>query len=238
MTLTLSTFCAQKGICSKKDAKKYIQLGYIQVNNKIVKEDFLVKNSLNIDAVKLLKRVQYVTASKISILLHKPEGYISTFNRRTELWAKSLLTPENRCEDDVRNGVNPSQLRKLLPINPLEYAASGLALFSEDRSLSNRFNECEEEYYVVFRDVLTGPKLFVLRSDIHIGGIALPPLKVNQLSDYSANITIQGSSSKLRKACQLAGLDIRLLKRVRMANLQLGNLLCGQWIWLRRYHLT
>lgn len=56
--------------------------GYIQVNNKIVKEDFLVKNSLNIDAVKLLKRVQNVTASKISILLHKPEGYISTFNRR------------------------------------------------------------------------------------------------------------------------------------------------------------
>lgn len=117
--------------------------------------------------------------------------------RQTELWAKSLLTPENRCEDDVRNGVNPSQLRKLLPINPLEYAASGLALFSEDLSLSNRFNECEEEYYVVFRDVLTGPKLFVLQSDIHIGGIALPPLKVNQLSDYSANITIQGSSSKV-----------------------------------------
>ncbi|GFE55068.1 pseudouridylate synthase [Babesia ovis] len=177
-------------------------------------------------------------ACKVTVILHKPEGYLSTFTRRTELWAKALLVPGNRCETDTQNQLNPSRLRRLVPINPLEYSASGLALYSEETSLITRFADCEEEYHVVFRDPITQPKLYTLRSDIYIDGVEIPPLEVKQLSDYSAAISIRGASSKLRKACRLAGLDIRSIKRLRMGNVSLGDLMCGQWMLLRRYQLT
>lgn len=238
MNLPLSTFCAHKGVCTKKDAKKFIQLGYITLNNRVVKEDVLVRCNLSLDRIKLTKRVQDIASNKISVLLHKPRGYLSTFTPKAELWSKTLLTPENRIEEEGKGRLNPSELRRLLPINPLEFNASGVALFSEDRSLVAKFKECEEEYRVIFEDTLTDPKLLALSSDIHIDGVALAPLKITKLSDNVADITIQGSSSKLRKACALAGLGIKSLKRIRMGCISLGNLLCGQWLLLKKYQLV
>ncbi|GBE60922.1 pseudouridylate synthase [Babesia ovata] len=251
MRLKLSSFCSKNGLCSKKEAKKLIQLGHLKLHGAVVREDTLVKESLSPNSISLAQRVQLAAANKVTVLLHKPECYLSTYSRRTQLWSKSLLVPENRCENDVQNNLNPSQLRRLLPINPLEYSSSGLALFSEDSSLIKRFADCEECYHVVFRDALTEPKLFALRSEIYIDGEAIPPLKVDRLSDFSAHVTTQSASSKvrvrspvhspkvqLRKACRLAGLEIRSIKRIRMGNIQLGDLLCGRWMMLRKYQLT
>ncbi|CDR93898.1 hypothetical protein, conserved [Babesia bigemina] len=238
MRLKLSSFCAKNNICSKKEAKKLIQLGHLRLQGAVVREDTLVKESLSPACVSLPQRVQSIASNKVTVLLHKPECYLSTYSRRTQLWSKSLLVPENRCESDVQNNLNPSQLRRLLPINPLEYSTSGLALFSEDSSLIKRFADCEECYHVVFRDPFTEPKLFALTSEIYIDGVPIPQLKVDRVSDFSARVTTQSASSKLRKACRLAGLEIRSIKRIRLGNIHLGDLLCGRWMMLRKYQLT
>ncbi|GIX63581.1 pseudouridylate synthase [Babesia caballi] len=238
MRLKIAQFCAKNGICSKKDAKKFIELGQLKLKGKIVRYNTLVESTLSAECVTVPTRAQSVAANKVSVILHKPESCLSTFSRRAELWAKSLLVPENRCDNDAKNRLNPSRLRRLVPINPLEYAASGLVLFSEDASLTSRFAECEETYHVAFKDPITEPKLFVLTGEVHIDGVAIPRLKVKQLSQHAAHVTIQGASGKLRKACRLAGLDVRSLKRIQMGNVQLGDLLYGRWMLMRRYQLT
>lgn len=91
---------------------------------------------------------------------------------------------------------------------------------------------------MVFTDSLTAAKLFALRAEVNIDGIALPPLKVSQLRDNVARIAIKGSSSKIRKACLLAGLEIKSLKRTRLETIELGSLPYGQWTLLRKYQLT
>nr|BAN65440.1 hypothetical protein [Babesia bovis] len=138
-------------------------------------------------------------------MLHKPECYLSTYTQRTDLWAKSLLIPSNRSEEDPRGHLDPSRLRRLLCINPLDYSASGLSLFSEDISLFNRFTDCEECYDISFRDILTESKLCVLRGEIYLDGELIPPLTVEVLGDYSARIRLHGGS---RKVCHIDCLQI------------------------------
>ncbi|ORM41867.1 uncharacterized protein BXIN_0641 [Babesia sp. Xinjiang] len=227
MRVKISQFCARNGLCSRNEAKKLIQSGQLKLNGVVIRADSTVRGTLHPSSITFNARARFSEANKVSVMLHKPESYLSTFSRRTDVWSKSLLIPENRCENDIQNHLNPSKLRRLVPINPLEYGASGLTLFSEDVTLISRFSDCEEEYHVIFRDRLTEPKVYVLSCELHIDGVAIPRLKIAPLSDYSAQISIQGASSKLRKACRQAGLEIRSLKRLRLGQLELGDLLCG-----------
>ncbi|EDO08566.2 S4 domain family protein [Babesia bovis T2Bo] len=235
MRIRISQFCARVGICSRGAAKRLIKKGHVLLNGTAVKSDIPVKSGLDPGCVSLLRAPGL---GGISVMLHKPECYLSTYTQRTDLWAKSLLIPSNRSEEDLRGHLDPSRLRRLLCINPLDYSASGLSLFSEDISLFNRFNDCEECYDISFRDTLTESKLCVLRGEIYLDGELIPPLTVEVLGDYSARIRLHGGSRKLRRICMLAGLEIRSIKRIGLGNLCLGNLLCGRWLLLRGYQLT
>lgn len=82
MSVSLSSFCALKGICSKNDAKKFIELGCVKLNDQLVKKDILVRSSLDPGRVTLSRRAQRVASSKLTVLLHKPQGYLSTFTRK------------------------------------------------------------------------------------------------------------------------------------------------------------
>ncbi|BAM39853.1 uncharacterized protein TOT_020000124 [Theileria orientalis strain Shintoku] len=237
MKCRLSQFCSINNICSKGDAKKFINLGMLKVNNSIVNTDILVPLEFKPENIKLLKRASDIQSSKISVLLHKPPGYLSTYSKNSTNWSKNLLTRQNRSENDILNRLEPYKLNDLFALSPLEANSSGLLIFSQDKSLWAKFSYCEEEFDVVFKDALTDYKLSFLRGDIYLDGYSVGPLAIKDTHSNSLSISFRGSSQKLRRICLLAGLEIKSLARTRISNLKLGSLLPGEWRLLRSYEL-
>lgn len=238
MCFRVSTFCAKNSLCSKSDAKQYIKLGMLKIKNKVIKRDILLSNDFDPNNIELLKRAADIQNSKISLLLHKPEGYSSTYIRQSDKWSKNLLIPENRSDEDIKNALQPSKLKNLVPIIPLETSASGILIYSQNKHLTALLSGTDEEYYVIFKDVLTEDKLFVLNDDIYLDGVLVSPFVIKTINTYSALILIRGSSHKLRRVCLLAGLEIKKLKRIRISNIKLGSLPLGKWKLIRNYEIS
>ncbi|AFZ79019.1 hypothetical protein BEWA_018640 [Theileria equi strain WA] len=238
MHFRISTFCAKNNLCSKSDAKKYIKHGMLKVNDKIIDKDILLPSDFNSNRIEFIKRVIDIQNNKISLLLHKPEGYSSIYTNQSHKWSKNLLIPENRSDEDVKSNFQPSKLKNLIPIIPLETSVSGLLIYSQNKSLTSLLSDVDEEYHVIFRDILTDKKLFVLNDEIYLDGVLISPFTVKPISNHSAFISLKGSSNKLRRACLLAGLEVKTLKRVRISNVKLGLLLPGKWKLIRNYEIS
>ncbi|UKK02298.2 hypothetical protein MACK_001654 [Theileria orientalis] len=223
MKCRLSQFCSIHNICSRVDAKKFISLGMLKVNNSIVNTDILVPFGFKPENIKLFKRALDIQSSKISVLLHKPLGYLSTYSKNCTNWSKNLLTRQNRSENDIQNRLEPYKINDFLPLSPLEANSSGLLIFSQDKTLYTKFSDCEEEFDVVFKDKLTDYKLSFLQGDIYLDGYSVGPLVIKDTYSNSLSISFRGSSQKLRRICLLAGLEIKSLVRTRISNVNLDH---------------
>ncbi|UKJ90163.2 hypothetical protein MACJ_001094 [Theileria orientalis] len=208
----------------------------LKVNNSIVNTDIFVPFGFKPENIKLLKRASDIQSSKISVLLHKPLGYLSTYSKNSTNWSKTLLTRQNRSENDIRNRLEPYKLTNLLALSPLEANSSGLLIFSQDKSLYTKFSDCEEEFNVVFKDRLTDYKLSFLRADIYLDGYSVGPLVIKDTHSNSLSISFRGSSQKLRRICLLAGLEIKSLVRTRISNVKIEKLRPKFKKWVRIDH--
>uniref|UniRef100_A0A3B0MQ33 Uncharacterized protein n=1 Tax=Theileria annulata TaxID=5874 RepID=A0A3B0MQ33_THEAN len=218
--------------------KKFINFGIFRLNKYSLKSETQKSKSFEPKNLNLSKKDTDTNTAKISVLLHKPYGYMSTYSKNSQKWSKNLLIKENRSDNDIQTGLEPCKLNKIVPISPLEVKCSGLLIYSQDKSLFNKFSDCEEEFYVVFKDKVTDYKLRFLTGEIFLDGCSVGDVLVKDHSEKSASINFKGSSVKLRKICLLAGLEIKTLKRTRISNIKLGSLSPGEWRLIRPYELT
>ncbi|KAK2195357.1 bifunctional RNA-binding S4 domain superfamily/RNA-binding S4 domain [Babesia duncani] len=94
MNIRLSSFCALKGICSKFEAKKYIKLGLLKLNNEIITKDQVIDRHAKIE---LLGRAIDIQQSKISLLFNKPKGYISTYSKHVSFFL-NIMNPQDHTQ--------------------------------------------------------------------------------------------------------------------------------------------
>ena len=226
------------GLCSRREADEWIARGWVKVDGKVV-DTLGVRVSpqarIEVDPAATAQQSELVT-----ILLHKPVGYVSGQAEDGHEPAIVLIRPENRwAEDSSPIRFNPAQLRGLAPAGRLDIDSTGLLVFTQDgrvaKHLIGQDSSVEKEYLVRVTGTLATDGLQRLRHGLTLDGVRLKPAQVSWQNDDQLRFLLrEGRKRQIRRMCELVGLTVTGLKRVRSGNVRLGGLPPGKWRYLRR----
>lgn len=235
--MRLAKHMAHLGICSRREADAYILKGWVKVNGVVTYEKGL--QVTKDDKITLNDQAQQQQANRVTILLNKPVGYVSAQPKKGYKAAAELITPENHWEEDKSN-IRYSDQHKygLAPAGRLDIDSVGLLVLTQDgviaKQLIGETTKIEKEYLVRVRGKLIENGLKLLNYGLSLDGEKLRPAIVTiQNEDQLRFLLRQGKKRQIRRMCELVGLHVVGLKRIRMGNVQLGKLPPGKWRYLR-----
>ncbi len=230
----LSKLMAERGICSRREADEYIARGLVLVDGiKIdqlgTKVDPKVKITLESQALKQQKRLA-------TIIVNKPIGYVSAQPEPPYQPAVKLITPENQFGDSKQR-LRPEHFEGLAVAGRLDIDSQGLLLFTQDGRIAKKIigedTKLEKEYIVRVQGRLPEAQLKLLNHGLSLDGKALKPAKVEWINDDQLRFVLkEGKKRQIRRMCELVGLKVTGLKRVRVGKLTLGKLPEGKWRFL------
>ena len=235
--LRLSKLMSQLGLCSRREADSYIERGLVFVDG--VKVTELGTKVLPTQTVTLGHGAKTQQASRVTILLHKPVGYVSAQPEKGHKAAASLITRDSRFKDDpAPQQFDPSQLFGLAPAGRLDIDSQGLLVLTQDGRIAKQLigedSGIEKEYLVRVQGKLDENGLKLLNYGLSLDG---KPLKLARVSWQNADqlrfILKEGKKRQIRRMCELVELKVVGLKRVRIGKVKLGDLPPGQWRYLQ-----
>lgn len=234
--IRLSKLMAEKGLCSRREADVFIERGLVYVDGERVST--LGTKVYPDQEITLDEKADKELSGAVTILLNKPVGYVSGQPEKGYAPAMSLINRESRFKGD-RSPIsfNPSHLRGLAPAGRLDIDSTGLLVLTQDgriaRQLIGEDSDVEKEYLVRFDGFLTESGLKLLNHGISLEGKPLKPAKVSRQNvDQLRFILKEGKKRQIRRMCELVGLKVTALRRIRIGKVKLGNLPVGQWRYL------
>jgi 23S rRNA pseudouridine2604 synthase len=238
--LRLSKRMSELGLCSRREADEWIARGWVRVDGIVVSE--LGSKVLPHQKITVDRQATVQQSKQVTVLVNKPVGFVSGQAEDGYKPAVTLITTENRWKEDKSPiQFHPSQLRSLVPAGRLDIDSVGLLVLTQDgriaRQLIGEDSAIEKEYLVRVRylkgDKLPDADLQRLNHGLSLDGKALRPAKVSwQNSDQLRFILKEGKKRQIRRMCEMVGLKVLGLKRVRIGRVSLGNLPPGQWRYL------
>lgn len=232
----LSKVMAERGICSRREADELIERGWVFVDGKRVSElGVRIDPAAGITLAPEAKREQ---AQRVTILLHKPVGYVSGQPEPGYEPAVSLIGADNQFDRDTAQRFHPSNLKNLAPAGRLDIDSTGLLVLTQDgrvaRQLIGEDSSTDKEYLVRVEGNLIRDGLALLNEGLELDGRRLRPAKVEWLNEDQLRFVLrEGRKRQIRRMCELVGLKVTGLKRVRIGRVKLGDLPLGQWRYLR-----
>ncbi|MDP9902032.1 pseudouridine synthase [Variovorax ginsengisoli] len=248
---------AELGICSRREADAWIEQGWVKVNGQVAPMGVKVTPA---DRVEVDKKAQGHQATQVTIILHKPMGYVSGQAEDGHEPAVALINPRTHWrEDPSSNRFSPPQLRGLAPAGRLDIDSVGLLVLTQDgrvaRQLIGEDSGIEKEYLVrvtwsPYSGASGGPgaqgdvttdvqrvfppaQLARLRHGLSLDGQALKPARVDWQNPEQLRFVLkEGKKRQIRRMCEQVGLKVVGLKRIRIGRVVLGNLPAGQWRYL------
>lgn len=219
--------------CSRSEAERYIEGGWVRVDGRVVEEpQFRVLH----EKIELDPQARLTELPPVTLLLHKPADHPAPL---------TLLTPANRWSADPSGTrVLKRHFHQLSPTVALEPAASGLLVCTQDgrvaRKLSDDARVIEVEVTVEVQGEVTAAQLALLMRDTDARGQSLPPLKASLGSSAEGRsklrLAIKGAHPGLiAYVCERAGLQILAMKRLRIGRVPMGPLPPGQWRYLQAH---
>ena len=151
--------------------------------------------------------------------------------------AVRLITLENQLEGETRR-LKKEHFEGLAPAGRLDIDSQGLLVFTQDgtiaRHLIGEGSNVEKEYLVRVQGDLSDADLKLLNHGLSLDGKSLRPAKVDWINDDQLRFILrEGRKRQIRRMCELVGLRVVGLKRVRTGRVRLGDLPEGQWRFLR-----
>jgi len=233
----VSKLMSQQGICSRREADSYIERGWVLVDGVPVTE--LGTRIFPNQKITLAKAAQSRQEASVTILLNKPMGYVSAQPEKGYLPAVTLVTPESRFKGD-RSPLqySPAHLRGLAPAGRLDIDSTGLLVLTQDGRIAKQLigenSGMEKEYLVRVEGNLSAEGLARLNFGLSLDGEALKRADVGwQNKDQLKFVLREGKKRQIRRMCELVGLAVTGLKRVRIGKVMLADLSDGQWRYLR-----
>lgn len=236
--IRLSKLLTERGIASRREADDWIAAGWVRVDGEMAVLGQRVRPEQRIDIDPAARKEQ---ARSVTILLHKPVGYVSGQAEDGYPPAASLITPDKRWAEEKRP-FHPGHARGLAPAGRLDIDSTGLLVLTQDgrvaKLLIGEHSLVEKEYLVRvthgFADGVPESAMALLRHGLELDGEALKPAKVSWANEDQLRIVLQqGKKRQIRRMCEAVGLKVVGLKRVRIGSVVLGKLPLGQWRYLR-----
>ncbi|HEX4332838.1 MAG TPA: pseudouridine synthase [Usitatibacter sp.] len=234
----LSKRMSELGLCSRREADEWIENGWVRVNGEVVKTlGVRVPPDAKIEVEAAATQHQ---SEQVTILLNKPMGYVSGQPEDNHQPAMVLIKPENRwAEDPSRTKFVHSHLRGLAPAGRLDIDSTGLIVFTQDGRIAKRLigqdSDVEKEYLVRVEGTLTEEQMKLLRHGMVLDDVKLKPAQVSWANEDQLRFALrEGRKRQIRRMCEMVGLVVTGLKRVRTGGVPLGPLPVGQWRYLRK----
>jgi len=238
--LRLSKRMSELGLCSRREADEWIAKGWVRVDGQVVSE--LGTKVYPNQKVTVERQAAAEQARRVTILINKPVGYVSGQAEDGYQPAVVLIKPENRwAEDRSPERFDRNQLRSLVPAGRLDIDSVGLLVLTQDgrvaKQLIGENTNVDKEYLVRVEYTKPGrlpdSDLQRLNHGLWMDGKPLLPAKVRWQNDDQLSFTLrEGKKRQIRRMCEMVGLRVLGLKRVRIGRVKLGNLPEGQWRYL------
>jgi 23S rRNA pseudouridine2604 synthase len=232
----LSKRMGELGLCSRREADRWIENGWVKVDKVVATLGMRVSPQAIIEIDPEARDHQ---STQVTILLHKPVGYVSGQAEDGYEPAVVLITPANRWTGDPSpTKFRNDHLRGLAPAGRLDIDSTGLLVLTQDgrvaKQLIGENSSVEKEYLVRVEGSLSDEGMKRLRHGLTLDGITLRPAQVSwQNEDQLRFVLREGRKRQIRRMCELVGLYVTGLKRVRSGNVPLGGLPVGKWRYLR-----
>lgn len=237
--IRLSKRMSELGLSSRREADEWIERGWVRVDGvpAVLGQKVLPHNVITIERAATDEQ-----AERVTVLLNKPIGYVSGQAEDGYEPAVVLVRPENQWRDDTSPlRFRREQLKSLVPAGRLDIDSTGLLVLTQDGRIAKQLigeNSLVEKEYLVRVQSMRGGRLpdselRLLNHGLSIDGAALKPAKVWwQNEDQLRFILREGKKRQIRKMCDMVGLHVVALKRIRIGNVQLGDLPIGAWRYL------
>jgi 23S rRNA pseudouridine2604 synthase len=233
----LSKLMSERGLCSRREADDFISQGLVFVNGERIQElGFKTTRDVKIE---LAGKAKLQQSRLVTVILNKPIGYVSAQPEPGYQPSIQLLTKDNYFGRGEPEKI-PQKMQTLAVIGRLDIDSQGLLIFTEDGRLAKKVigedSKIEKEYLVRVTGSLTREQLQSLNYGLELDGQKLKPAKVEWLNqDQLRFVLTEGKKRQVRRMCELVGLKVLGLKRVRVGRLMLGNLPEGQWRFLESH---
>ncbi|MEY3888095.1 MAG: Ribosomal large subunit pseudouridine synthase [Pseudomonadota bacterium] len=247
-TVRLNKRMAELGLCSRREADAWIEQGWVLVNDKVAEMGMQVGSA---DRITVERAAQVQQEQQVTVLLHKPMGYVSGQAEDGHEPAMVLFQARNQWSGDTtRIKFSPAQFKGLAPAGRLDIDSVGLLVMTQDgrvaRQLIGEDSDMEKEYLV--RVTCSGPQGDIalnvqahfpaaqmqrLRHGLSLDGKPLKPAQVEWQNPEQLRFVLkEGKKRQIRRMCEQVGLKVVGLKRIRMGRVHLGALPVGQWRYL------
>ena len=233
----VSKLMSEQGICSRREADSYIERGWVLVDG--VPVTVLGTRVFPNQVITLAKAAQSRQEASVTILLNKPIGFVSGQAEQGYRPAITLITAQAQFKSDRSpQRFNPSHLKGLAPAGRLDIDSTGLLILTQDgriaKQLIGESSGIDKEYLVRVEGALSADGLAQLNFGLSLDGAALKRAQVTwQNNDQLRFILREGKKRQIRRMCELVGLKVTGLKRVRIGKVALGDLPQGNWRYLR-----
>lgn len=234
--MRLSKLMSERGLCSRREADVWIARGWVFVNGDQIKE--LGTKVLPDVQIELSEHARREQERLVTVILNKPIGWVSSQPEDGYSPAVELLTFDNYFGDDEPRVKNPRSLDNMAVAGRLDIDSQGLLIFTQDgriaRSLIEKDSEVEKEYLVRVGGRKDRQQLYDLQNGIlELDGQKLKRAHAEWINEDQLKIILrEGKKRQVRRMCEMVGLQVRGLKRVRIGKLKLGPLPEGKWRFL------
>jgi len=213
----LNKFISESGLCSRREADRYIEKGTVFINGKrarigdqVFAGDKVMVNGHHIEPKE--------ESNFILLAFNKPVGITST--------------TEGTVRDNIVDYINYSE--RIFPIGRLDKDSSGLIFLTNNGDIVNKIlragNKHEKEYVVTVNKPITEDFIFEMSNGVPILGVNTRKCKVRQLSTFVFNIIlIQGLNRQIRRMCEHFGYEVTKLERTRIMNISLKGIPTGEF---------
>ena len=216
--MRINKYISETGVCSRREADKWILAGRVTCNGQLAALGTRVSEG---DEVRIDGELIGARKKQIYIALNKPAGI--------------TCTTEAHIEDNVVDLIGHPE--RIFPIGRLDKDSEGLILLTNDGDIVNEIlrseNNHEKEYIVRVDRPITDLSLKMMTGGVKIMGEMTKPCKVSRIDRESFRMILtQGLNRQIRRMCSALGYKAQALKRVRIMNIHLGSLKSGQWRYL------
>ena len=211
----LNKYLSDAGVCSRRQADRYVEEGRITVDGKTAElgQRVLPEQQICVDG----KPIR-ISRKRVLLAVNKPRGIVCTTQKKEK--------------DNIVDFIHYPE--RIYPVGRLDKESEGLLLMTNDGELMNEIlkarNGHEKEYQVKVDKPVTKQFLRKMAQGVAILDTVTRPCKVRQTGPCSFRIILtQGLNRQIRRMCEALGYRVKELKRLRIMNITLGDLPEGQY---------
>ncbi|MFZ2852658.1 MAG: RNA pseudouridine synthase, partial [Rhodocyclaceae bacterium] len=221
----------------RREADEWIENGWVRVDGVVVTT---LGTRVHPNAkIEIKEEASKHESESVTILLNKPLDDVSGPLEGSGEAALSLIRPENRwAEEESRLNFKATHLRGLALAGKLDAESTGMLVFTQEGSVARRITgddaRLEKEYMVRVEGELSPEGMKLLNHGLSLDDVKLKRAQVSWQNEQQLRFVLHESKKRqIQRMCELVGLRVTSIKRIRIGSVSLGKLPPGQWRYLR-----